>query len=209
MRHAHAVLVLGPSEELAAISPVQLDLVKFVYSGNLGPLHGADALVAALEAVVRTGGFCGEIQLVLRGSEAKRIGEIAGIESFARVHPPLAIEEWRTVMASCAVSLVTLGTGAEHVSFPSKAWSAIACGHALIGVCAQQSDLAQLIECNDLGWIVSPEDPESLATLMVAIASGEPKAVAELARKRLNSRRFAELKLTPEALADGWIAAVG
>jgi hypothetical protein len=69
--------------------------------------------------------------------------------------------------------------------------------------------LAQLIERNDLGWVVSPEEPESLATLMVAIASGESKAVAELARKRDNSRRFAELKLTPEALADGWIATVG
>ena len=209
MRNAHAVLVLGPSEVLEAISPVNLDRVKFVYSGNLGPLHAADALVAALEAIARSGVFCGEIQLVLRGSEAKRIGEIAGIESFARVLPPLASEEWRAVMASCAVSLVTLGSGAEHVSFPSKAWSAIACGHALIGVCSQQSDLAQLIERNDLGWVVSPEEPESLATLMVAIASGESKAVAELARKRDNSRRFAELKLTPEALADGWIATVG
>jgi hypothetical protein len=81
------------------------------------------------------------------------------------LRPPISIsiqgslgsEEWREVMLSSQVALVTMVPGAENVVMPSKTYSAMMAGQAILAIAPEASDLVDTIKAADCGWWVKPE----------------------------------------------------
>ena len=78
-------------------------------------------------------------------------------------------------MLRAQVALVTIAPGAERVVMPSKTYSALVAGQAILAICRRESDLADLVRQHDCGWVVEPGNPEQLAqTIRLASRSEDP-----------------------------------
>jgi glycosyltransferase involved in cell wall biosynthesis len=112
--------------------------------------------------------------------------------------------DWINVMRKAEIALVTMAPGSETVVMPSKAYSAMMAGQALLAIAPEASDLVDLIRRADCGWWVAPDDLEALATTLETIASNL-EAVLE---KRVHAYRYAQSYLSQDALAADWIRAL-
>jgi sugar transferase EpsL len=74
------------------------------------------------------------------------------------------------------------------LAVPSKAFSSLAVGSAIIAICGEESELADVVHRFDCGWVVPPEHPDQLESLLRRIGSGE----VDLAPVRERSRAAAE-----------------
>jgi hypothetical protein len=151
------------------------------------------------------------------------------------LRPPISIQgslgsgEWRDVMLSSQVALVTMVPGAENVVMPSKTYSAMMAGQAILAIAPEASDLVDTIKAADCGWWVASEGrgaslecgpdgggsalgvqelaakgPENLRIVLEEIVS-DP---GELARKRANARAYAEAHFSMKVLAQEWVRAL-
>src|SRR5690606_25986340 len=96
------------------------------------------------------------------GAGAERLAASTAHCRAVRHGPPLGDVEWRELMTSSQLSLVTLKESAAHTCVPSKAYSALAAGSALIAVAPERSDLAALVRRHRCGAVVSPGDVDGL-----------------------------------------------
>ena len=157
------------------------------------------------------------------------------------LRPPISISiqgslgsgEWREVMLSSQVALVTMVPGAENVVMPSKTYSAMMAGQAILAIAPEGSDLVDTIKAADCGWWVAPEvggrlpegrpSGQGRSEVGSRIAEDEMErghscpreglaAVIqeivsnpeELARKRANARAYAEAHFSMKVLAQEW-----
>ncbi len=207
---ASAVVCLGPSEELQLVAAnhsatrSQSELVAIVYSGNIGPLHDSDTVRRSLELLALKPAATGNptVHIVARGAHAEKIAP-SDYADFILKHEPLESKTWSELMSQCRVSIVTLKSGAETVSFPSKVWSAIAAGHAIIVVAQPDSDLVRLVTEYNLGWSLRNGDSEGLAELVRSLSLPSD----ELNVKQENAVKYAASFLTADQLANEWRSA--
>jgi glycosyltransferase involved in cell wall biosynthesis len=110
---------------------------------------------------------------------------------------------WESAMREADVALVTMKRGAERVLVPSKTYSALAAGQAILAVCPGESDLADLVIRHGCGWVIEPGNVEGLARAVRQIA-GEPEGLLQRRRRARSAglehyglsvigRRWAEL----------------
>jgi glycosyltransferase involved in cell wall biosynthesis len=96
--------------------------------------------------------------------------------------PNLPEAEWVAAMKAADVALVTMRPDAAGLVMPSKTYSALVAGQAVLAVCPADSDLAELIRQHDCGWVVSPGDCAGLAGLLRRLA-GSPAEVLACRRR--------------------------
>lgn len=113
--------------------------------------------------------------------------------------------DWIATMQSAEIALVTMTPGSETVVMPSKTYSAMMAGQAILAIAPESSDLVDLIREADCGWWVRPGDLDGLAATLESI-SANPQAVLE---KRERAYHFAHHSLGQDALAEAWIEALG
>jgi glycosyltransferase involved in cell wall biosynthesis len=109
--------------------------------------------------------------------------------------------EWRTAMLAADVALVTMRNGAEKVVMPSKTYSAMAAGQAILAVCPRESDLADLVAAHDCGWVVAPGDVAGLRQQLAAL----PDNPQEVLRKRRNAWQAAHAHYSMETVGQQWL----
>ncbi len=170
-----------------------------LYSGNAGRLHDMDTLVNALR-FLKQGGVQ-SIKFIFIGHGAA-FSAMAGLsdENFSTVNGRLSETEWRKTMLEAQVGLVSLAEGAETIAFPSKVYSSLLAGHAIIAICAPDSDLGRLVSDNNCGWVIRPGDSGRLFDLLATIAL-DPSIVRPFQQA---ARRLAKEKFTLQKLADEW-----
>jgi glycosyltransferase involved in cell wall biosynthesis len=155
--------------------------VEVLYSGNLGRLHDVDtiagALAGGLPAAVRIK-FCGN-GAGYRTLRSAAIGGEPGGQVTMGGNLPAA--QWAEAMRAADVALVTMRPGAEALIMPSKTYSAMMAGQALLAVAPRESDLAALVRMHDAGWVIAPGDVAGLRAVLAKIAT-EPGEV--LSRRR-------------------------
>jgi len=81
-------------------------------------------------------------------------------------------------MKGAQVALVTIAPGAERVVMPSKTYSALVAGQAILAICCRASDLAELVFRHECGWVVEPDDAAGLRAALQEIAC-EPAGLWE------------------------------
>ena len=105
-------------------------------------------------------------------------------------------------MKTADIALVTMAAGAENVVMPSKTYSAMVAGQAILAVCSRQSDLADTVLTHDCGWVVEPGDVEGLRKVLDVIR----RQPDETRRKRLNAWNAGHSLYDVQALVPQWLA---
>lgn len=103
-------------------------------------------------------------------------------------------------MKSAEVALVTIVPDGDRVVMPSKTYSAMAAGQAVLAIAPKNSDLAKLIAKHDCGWVVPPGDPEGFAAAVKEITENRE----ELQGKRQNALDAAREYYDVRNLAGEW-----
>jgi glycosyltransferase involved in cell wall biosynthesis len=178
----HAEETYGPARR-AAVIPVGADgrpfrdcaprpvgateTLRILYSGLLGHMHDFQTVAAILQR-----GWPADVawDFHTTGSGYHRLRRLAGDPAGVNWGLPLLELEWRQAMKRAQVALVTIAPGAERVVMPSKTYSALVAGQAVLAICRRESDLADLVVRHDCGWVVEPGDVEGLAGLLARIA---------------------------------------
>jgi colanic acid biosynthesis glycosyl transferase WcaI len=138
---------------------------KFVvlYSGNLGFLHGLDALLDAAASLQDLP----EVVFVIVGSGQRRaaLEARATAEGSRNVHffdfQPFSLVA--DVYSAGDICLVPMRKGATNTAIPSKIWTIMAAGRPLLAAIEKETELARLILELDVGRVVDPEDGAALA----------------------------------------------
>lgn len=215
-RHAEAHYGVAPrtvvipvgtdAAQFAGCQPVARGAVgvRCLYSGHMGLLHDWQTLTDALAAGLPDGlsvaiASDGPGAKALKESLATVAPESGGRLTFAGTRGAV---EWRAAMLAADVALVTMRPGAEKVVMPSKTYSAMAAGQAVLAVCPRESDLADLVLAHDCGWVIEPGDAAGLRALLQSL----PSRAEEVLRKRKNAWRAGQEVYDQRVLAARWSA---
>jgi glycosyltransferase involved in cell wall biosynthesis len=159
-----------------------------LYSGNMGRLHDMESILMAAKLLQKE-----PIRWVLIGEGAK----LEWVKQFCEEHelknvlllPPQPRELLPLTLTACDLALVSVLAGAEEIVAPSKLYSVLAAGRAVLTISAAGSDLARVVvEC---GVNCVPGEPEALAAAVQGLMM-EPERVRKLgeAAYRLYEQRY-------------------
>lgn len=162
---------------------------KFVvmYSGAFGATHDIDSIVEAAKRL----SDMPDVQFVLIGGGTREAeirqrvtSEALSNLTFLRWQPSDQVK-YSLTAADCHI--VCLDTGYEGISIPSKTYTSLAAGAAILAVSPPDTELTRIVDRHDCGVWVRPRDADSLA----AAVRGLYEDPGRLARLKANSRRAA------------------
>jgi glycosyltransferase involved in cell wall biosynthesis len=136
--------------------------VVFFYGGNIGPAQDAACFVLLAENMrhEKKAFFL----LVGDGSEVMRLkGEIAsrGLTNIA-IHPPVAPDEYRSLLAEFDVGLVSLSRHLQSHNIPGKVLGYLHQGLPILASINPGNDLREMLEQNEAGLVCENGDDEAL-----------------------------------------------
>lgn len=172
--------------------------LRVLYCGNLGRMHETRTIAALL----RDPGPAGWT-MDFRGHGAgfrELEGAAAEAAGRATFGGSLSDDAWARAMTAADIALVTMKPGAEGLVMPSKTYSAMMAGQAILAVCPVESDLADTVRRDDAGWVVAPGDAEGLRAVLTA-AAADP---ADVLTRRRNAFRAARERYGDQVVAARW-----
>jgi glycosyltransferase involved in cell wall biosynthesis len=95
-----------------------------------------------------------------------------------------------------------MSEGAQEVVMPSKTYSAMMAGQAILAVAPEDSDLVDLIKRSNCGWWVAPGNVEGFQECLSIMQSDKNL----LLEKRQNAYRVAHEQFGQGSLAKHWVA---
>jgi colanic acid biosynthesis glycosyl transferase WcaI len=175
------------AENPFAVEHGQAGRLTVLYSGNMGTTHELDTVVEA------AGLFQGDPRvsflLIGDGLGRDKVEREVAARGLANVRL-LPRQPWAALPYSLAagdVAIVTQTPGSERLSVPSKVYSLMAAGCAVIACTHQESDLARLVRDGGLGSVCAQGDARGVAEAISRLAE-EPEV---LAASRSRARRAA------------------
>jgi colanic acid biosynthesis glycosyl transferase WcaI len=171
---------------------------QILYSGLMGHMHDTDTLKAWFTEAENNG-----VKWAFHASGAgyARLRKITGLRAEVTWGTALPETTWQHAMQQAQVALVTIAPGAERVVMPSKTYSALMAGQAILAICRRASDLADLVIQHDCGWIVEPGDIAGLRHALNGIA----KNPRELWAKRRNAFAAGHRHYDTGIVAETWM----
>jgi glycosyltransferase involved in cell wall biosynthesis len=144
-----------------------------LYSGNLGLYYDFETLLQAA-AILKDEPF----RLVFAGGGGKREWLIEQVKSRGltntTVHPYVPAEELNDSLNACDVSMVTIAKGIEGISFPSKLYSSLAVGKAVVAVSEANSELRDIVTGRNAGRWCLTGDGAGLAAIFRELMANKP-----------------------------------
>jgi glycosyltransferase involved in cell wall biosynthesis len=144
---------------------------KFVvgYFGNMGRVHDIETIMAAAR-ILRDNKdtvflFVGEGH---KKSWAMAYAAGANLPN-CQFRSYVAREALGALLATADIGLVSLMSGHEGLSVPSKAFGLMAAGVAVVAIMGQTSEIARVVAEEDCGVVVAPNDAESLVRSIVEL----------------------------------------
>ena len=176
--------------------------VRVLYCGNLGRMHEVDTLVEVLRASSPQGWT---MEFRGHGAGYRQLETAVRQTSVVHFGPGLPDAEWTQALQAADVALVTLKRGAEGLVMPSKTYSAMVAGQAILAVCPRESDLADTVLASDAGWVVEPGDTGGLRAILAGLA----QRPAEVLQKRRNAFAAGHQRYDQSVLSRQWIDLLG
>ena len=206
-----AIIPIGADQALFSESPVERRSLNpqssptILYCGNFGNMHDS---VTLFDYWKRSDEQGDSLQWAFHCSGPKRVELEAvlselpvGVKQQIHLGGGLDQAAWIAAMESADVALVTMVPGSETVVMPSKTYSAMMAGQAILAIAPEDSDLVDLIKTADCGWFVEPGDIDGLARVVEAIYT-DPVGLLE---KRQNAYLYAQAHLGQDTLVNDWM----
>ncbi|MFP4353739.1 MAG: glycosyltransferase family 4 protein [Phycisphaerae bacterium] len=175
---------------------------KFVvtYAGSFGATHDTESIIAAAEALAETP----EIHFLLIGGGTRQ----AEIEAIVRdkslpnltllpFQPP---DSFPLALAASDAAIVCLDTPFQGLSVPSKTYSALAAGCAILAVTAPDTELALTVQEHHCGLVLPPKSPSALTAAITDLHA----APLRLQSLRSAARKAAESHFSRQAETQKW-----
>jgi colanic acid biosynthesis glycosyl transferase WcaI len=188
-----------------AVEYGEVGKVTVMYSGNLGRSH---SLAGLLEAAARMRDLPEVSFLVVGGGaghqEIQREVGRRGLENL-RVLPWQPWDRLRLSLATADIALVSQAVATGELSVPSRTYSFMAAGCALVALTDDESDLAALVKRGGVGLVCPPDDAEALERCLRSLAQD-----ADLLRTcRTRARQLAEQRYSLDAAVARFEEALG
>lgn len=183
------------------------ELISILYCGNFGNMHESKTLFDAWDLDIDeafqfifhcSGPKRKDLELYYRRNRER-------LKNCLKVGEGLSPKDWVKVMKTSQVALVTMTEGSQEVVMPSKTYSAMMAGQAILAIAPEASDLVDLVKATNCGWWVAPGDSKGLNECLLAIKS-DKKLLLE---KRQSAFRFAHEKFGQAMLANQWASLIG
>jgi glycosyltransferase involved in cell wall biosynthesis len=150
-----------PKHENVFLSSHKLGGKRVVlYAGNMGLTHDLESLVEAARLLSNRQDVV--FIMVGDGSKKRKLSDMAAGMPNILFFPYQDATSFPQVMAAADIGVVTLGTGAEGISVPSKTYVNMAAGLCLLAISEEGSELAEIISRYDVGVRCSPRNPALL-----------------------------------------------
>ncbi|MDA2910957.1 glycosyltransferase family 4 protein [Nitrospiraceae bacterium AH_259_D15_M11_P09] len=172
-----------PKEQNAFVERLGLvGKLTILYSGNFGMTHDVETIIAGAR-LLRS---FSDVHFLLIGgggkwSWAKTIVETEALENVT-VLPFVPESQLPLSLAAGDVAVVTLGKGADGLSFPSKTFYSLAAGSALLAIASGSNELARLVHQHECGLIVDSGDAQGMVEAVLRFR--EDPGFLETCRRR-------------------------
>jgi glycosyltransferase involved in cell wall biosynthesis len=179
-----------------AVQYDQADKVTVLYSGNMGHTHGLETIVESARTLEKDSRIL--FLLIGDGLGRRQIEEKVVAYGLANVKL-LPRQPWNMLPYSLAtgdIAIVTQSPGSEHLSVPSKTYSMMAAGCALVACTHEESDLARLVRANEIGVVCPHGDAQALAEA-ISVLAGDDRVLSEY---RMRARKLAVERYSPQAV---------
>lgn len=179
--------------------------ITVLYSGNLGASHSLHALLLAAQKLSHVPDL--EFLIVgegLRATEILEESERLGLTNLKL----LPYQPWKILPLSLAVgdiAVVSQEPGTEHLSVPSKTYSALAVGSAILALTSSNSDLGKLVRKHDVGSVCNSESVSEISTAIMKYVNN--RTILKETSKR--ARRTAELHYSEAVIQSQFLSAIG
>lgn len=173
---------------------LKIDRNKFnvVYAGNIGKVQGVDVITRAAEQLEEEK----DIHFLIfgNGSEEQVIKEQAEKLTNISIFPLQPIERVSEVYSLGNISIIPCRPGTGGSSMPSKTWTIMAAGKAIIGSFDSHGELDNTLHEAECGYCVTAGDAEKLACAILELHDNpeRTKIMGE------NARKYAERNLKKE-----------
>jgi glycosyltransferase involved in cell wall biosynthesis len=147
----------------------------FLYAGNMGYPNDLESIIDCAENLRDDDRFC----FVFLGAGVKRKWlerEIAG-KSLKNVKllDPRPRREQNIFLNACDVAIVTLVKNMWGVSMPSRTYNILAAGKPILALTESDSEIARVVEEDEVGWWVPANDPAALLQKILEIYESREK----------------------------------
>ena len=189
-----------PSTEWHEIDEFFGTRLAMSYVGNMGLVHDVDTLTAGGSRLDPDA-----IRLLVAGWGP-------GVAHLENAWPPqdqrqatmvragLNDDDWRRTLKRTDVAVATLLPAAASTSLPSKAFSAMAAGCAVLAIAPDNSDLATVVRRFDAGTVIPPGDVDGFDLAIQSYATNPELLLAHQSGARKAADRF-----DIRRLVDDWI----
>jgi colanic acid biosynthesis glycosyl transferase WcaI len=158
----------------------------FLYAGNMGHPNDLESIVTSAEKLL----VMPEIHFIFLGTGVKRPWletEIAARDlKNITILDPKPRSEQQAFLNACDVAIVSLVARMTGVSMPSRTYNALAAGKPILALAEPGSELAQVIDDDMVGWVVSPGKPDELLELILEIYEKRDQ-LAEMGARAANA----------------------
>lgn len=163
-----------------------------VYAGNIGMMQGIETIVEASERLKNES----EIEFVIfgNGSEEENIKKLIRSKKLTNIHlfPLQPLERVSEVYSLGDVSIIPCKQGTGFAGMPSKTWTIMATGTAIIGSFDTGGELDKTLREAECGYCVEAGDAKALAEAIAKLS----KAPAKAKMLGMNARKYAEEKVS-------------
>lgn len=170
-----------------------------MYAGNIGFSQSLEMLVAAARELPA-------IDVVINGTGSARAElekAAAGLTNvfFGEFQPAARLPE---VLATADVHVVPLRRGLGRVSVPSKTYSIMAAGRAVVAAVDPGTEVDRLVNGAGCGVVVPPDDTGAFVAAIENVVA-DVRGRAEMGRR---ARAFVETHASPRAVAESYATLV-
>ena len=157
---------------------------KFIvlYAGNIGRTHGIECLLNAIEQlqdnpsihflVIGSGAKKAWLESQVKLKQLKNINVLSYLKSSAK----------EIAISACDIAIISFVPNMAGVSVPSRMYNQLAVGKPIIAVTEEWSELALVIQEEEIGWISPPNDPAALIKT-IQLASINRDLCCEMGKK--------------------------
>lgn len=140
-----------------------LDKFVLLYAGNFGYPNDIECILEAAEMLRNEK----DIHFLFIGSGAKEHLVRKSVEQTKlcniTILPNRPRSEQNEFLNACDMSLISLVNGMKGVSVPSRTYNTLASGKAIMAIVEKETEVALLVEEEQVGWVVDPGQPDKLA----------------------------------------------
>ena len=186
-----------PSPDTRSKFGISSDEIVILFSGNIGIMQPVDEI---LHAALKTRDKKFRFMFLGGGVGSVKIREFARVNDLLNISvlPYQPFDDFKNILLESDICVVSLAEGMERLSVPSRAYTFMSAGKAIIAIMNSKSDIADLVTEWDCGWVVS--EMHTLADLLSDLDNDR----SSISRKALNARNAYTATLGKKASVDSF-----